>query len=345
MKILVGSKNPVKVAAAKEAFEKYYGNCDVLGIEVESGIPAQPINEETFMGAENRAKKLFEINKEQNLSADFFVGIEGGIIKIHNTWFGYGGMCIIDKNKNIAFGSSPHFELPDTITKQLINRRELGDVMDEIMKVENSKYKNGAIGFFTNGVMDRKDLYLQGMIVALVPFQHKNFIGLKMNEIKLISENLQIISTNKEDPSLKEIQNSFEELNYMSEVKTYPVDLPEVIIFKIIKDEKTIGEIKLSKLRWFNRKAEIGIIIGDEFQNKGFGPEALKKIIEFAFFKMNLHRLEAELIEDNLRSKKMIEKLGFVKEGDFREAKYSNGKYLNIYKFGLLKNDYKKLAE
>ena len=41
------------------------------------------------------------------------------------------------------------------------------------MKTENSKVKGGAIGFFTNDVMDRKELYLGGLIVALVPFLHK----------------------------------------------------------------------------------------------------------------------------------------------------------------------------
>ena len=60
------------------------------------------------------------------------------------------------------------------VVDKLLKRIELGDVMDEIMKTENSKYKSGAIGFFTNGVMDRKELYVAGLLVAVVPFLHEN---------------------------------------------------------------------------------------------------------------------------------------------------------------------------
>ena len=51
---------------------------------------------------------------------------------------------------------------------------ELGYVMDRITNTENTKLKSGAIGFFTNGVMDRKELYIQGLIVAMAPFLHKD---------------------------------------------------------------------------------------------------------------------------------------------------------------------------
>lgn len=174
MKILVGSQNPVKINAVKEAFEKHFGQTEVIGIKVPSNVPDQPINDETFIGAENRARNLFKINIEQNLKADYFVGVEGGIINQHNRWFAFGGMCVINKEEEIAFGSSPHFELPDIVVDKLLQRMELGHVMDEIMKTENSKCKSGAIGFFTNGVMDRKELYISGLLVAVVPFLHKN---------------------------------------------------------------------------------------------------------------------------------------------------------------------------
>lgn len=174
MKILVGSKNPVKINAVKEAFEKHFGEVEVTGIEVPSFVPDQPINEETLIGAENRARNLFKINYEQNLNADYFVGVEGGIVQQHNRWFAFGGMCVINKKGKTAFGSSPHFELPKVVVDKLLERKELGHVMDEIMKTENSKCKSGAIGFFTNGVMDRKELYIGGLLVAVVPFLHEN---------------------------------------------------------------------------------------------------------------------------------------------------------------------------
>jgi inosine/xanthosine triphosphatase len=173
VKILVGSKNPVKVSSVEEAFSKYFQNVSVEGIDVDSGVPVQPVNDETFIGARNRASKLKAMNDTQNLGADFFVGIEGGIAKHFNKWFAFGCMCIIDNENNTGFGNSPHFELPEFVVTKLLKGIELGEVMDEIMNEQNTKQKHGAIGFFTNGVMNRKELYLEGLKVAVIPFLHK----------------------------------------------------------------------------------------------------------------------------------------------------------------------------
>ena len=173
MKILVGSKNPVKLDAVKETFLLYFENVEVIGMSVNSEVPDQPINEETFTGAENRADKLEKLNSELSLDAEFFIGIEGGIQQIYKKWFAFGCMCIIHKSGKKSFGTSAHFELPEIVTKQLLERKELGHVMDEIMQQENTKQKGGAISYFTNGKMNRKELYTPGLISALVPFQHE----------------------------------------------------------------------------------------------------------------------------------------------------------------------------
>jgi inosine/xanthosine triphosphatase len=171
--ILVGSKNPVKISSVEEAFVKYFSDIKIMGYEVESGVSAQPINNETFIGAQNRAMKLKNLNDEQNLAAEYFVGIEGGITKQFNKWFAFGCMCVINKEGQIGFGASPHFELPGVVVDKILKGIELGDVMDEIINQQNTKQKHGAIGFFTNGVMNRKELYIEGLKVAIIPFLHK----------------------------------------------------------------------------------------------------------------------------------------------------------------------------
>lgn len=172
MLVLVGSGNPVKVNAVKDSFSKYFENVEVKSFPTGSGVPDQPFGEDTFTGAKNRALELVEINRKNNLNADYFVGIEGGVLNYFSRWFGFGVMCVVDKAGKTGFGTSPHFELPQAVVDELHNGKELGIVMDELTGKMNTKYHNGAIGFFTNGVMDRKDLYIQGMIVALAPFLH-----------------------------------------------------------------------------------------------------------------------------------------------------------------------------
>jgi inosine/xanthosine triphosphatase len=173
MKVLVGSDNPIKIDAVKEAFSLHFENIDVISRAVESNVSDQPLNNETYIGARIRARKLLDLNISENLGAEFCVGIEGGIMQIFEKWFAFGCMCIVDNKNNEGFGTSAHFELPEEVTKRLINREELGDVMDDIMKQKNTKQGLGAIGFFTNGVMNRKELYVPGLIAALVPFNHR----------------------------------------------------------------------------------------------------------------------------------------------------------------------------
>jgi inosine/xanthosine triphosphatase len=170
MLVLVGSQNPIKIESVKDAFEKYYPNVTVQGVEVSSGVPDQPVNEDTFNGAKNRADALYLINKANMLGAQYFVGIEGGIINIFGKWFSLGCICILDDKGKIGFGTSPHFSLPQNIIDKLLQGIELGTVIDEITDQHNSKQKSGAIGHLTKEVITRKDLYTQGIITALIPF-------------------------------------------------------------------------------------------------------------------------------------------------------------------------------
>lgn len=170
MKVLVGSRNPVKLAATAEAFSKYFDAVDVSGINVDSKVSNQPVGNETFAGARNRAFELSRLNEERNFGAEFFVGIEGGIKKLYDRWFTFGVMCIMDDKRRTGYGTSPFFELPTHITEELLNGVELGDVMDNLIGEKDTKETQGAVGHFTKGVMDRKDFYVAGLIVALIPF-------------------------------------------------------------------------------------------------------------------------------------------------------------------------------
>jgi len=169
--VLVGSKNPVKINCTKVSFLKYYENVTVEGVEVESGVPDQPVDEETFLGAHNRAKHLFDINTKNSLGGDYFVGLEGGVTKQFNKWFELGCFCIINKDGKEAFGSSPMFELPESFIKRIIEDKvELGTVIDEFTGQKNLKQQGGAIAILSKNVMGRQELYESGLICTIIPF-------------------------------------------------------------------------------------------------------------------------------------------------------------------------------
>ena len=120
MRVLVGSANPVKIAAVRDAFEPCFPGAVVEGIETPSGVPAQPVGEDTFTGAENRARTLLTHNSERALGAEFCVGLEGGMAQYHARWFAFGVICIADARGRLGFGVSPLFELPPGVVDDLL---------------------------------------------------------------------------------------------------------------------------------------------------------------------------------------------------------------------------------
>lgn len=184
MKILVGSKNPVKIEATREALQKYSEDeMLVEGIAVDSEVSDQPIGqEETFNGAKNRALALKKLNEQQQLGADYFVGIEGGISKDFDTWLSFSANCILDREGHIGLATSPKYPLPEVVVEELLKGTELGDVMDKYTGEENTKQKGGAIEYFSNNVMDRKQLYIPGLITAFIPFVKKDLYKKKKDK-------------------------------------------------------------------------------------------------------------------------------------------------------------------
>lgn len=77
---------------------------------------------------------------------------------------------------------------------------------------------------------------------------------------------------------------------------------------------KLIGTICLWNFNEEENKAEVGYEIIPEYQQKGIAKEALSKIIEFGFDGLQLSKIEAYTHKENLSSKKLLEKFGFVRD-------------------------------
>ncbi len=167
MKVVVGSKNPVKVGSVEEAFKKYWPDCEVVGIEVESGVSAQPMSElETTKGARQRAISALKSNE----GADYGVGLEGGVTEVEGKMFECAWACVVDKNGKEGLSGGLYFELPQKIANEIRKGGELGPLMDQFTGKINVKQGSGAIGIFTKGQLDRKTAYVQIVLSALIKF-------------------------------------------------------------------------------------------------------------------------------------------------------------------------------
>lgn len=96
----------------------------------------------------------------------------------------------------------------------------------------------------------------------------------------------------------------------------------------------------------FSRKdfrTEIGYDLYKTHWGKGFMTEAVRAIIRYGFEQMNLNRIEATMNSENLRSIKLLERLGFQKEGLLREKYYCKGRFQHELVYSLLRKDWEKL--
>ncbi len=142
------------------------------------------------------------------------------------------------------------------------------------------------------------------------------------------------------DPEISKMLEDQEILDNLSERHRYIQKMPQSLYFRIEAEGMAIGQIVLTALRWYNHKAEISLFLASEHQSKGYGKLALQMLVDYAFRKMNLYRLEAEIMEYNKSSIALFEKLGFVREGRLREARFHDGRYYDILRYGLLQREY-----
>jgi len=157
----------------------------------------------------------------------------------------------------------------------------------------------------------------------------------------IITENgLKLIRHEEPDPNISEILHDPTILENLSEARSYTAPMPANICFRIEKDDRVIGQICLKSIKWINHKAEISLFISREHQSQGHGLLALSTIIGYAFKRLNLYRLEAEVIDGNTASLRLLKKTGFTEEGRLREAKFVNGEYKDLLRFGLLRREY-----
>lgn len=143
MKVLIGTNNKGKVEGAKQAFEKFYENVEVVGISVDSGVSDEPVNDEIYQGASNRVNNLIKYAEDNNVEADFFIGVESGITNKLGKWCIIQIAVIKDKNGYESFGTGPAFPVPDKYVKKIINT-DLGIVMDKIFNGNGKKMKKVA---------------------------------------------------------------------------------------------------------------------------------------------------------------------------------------------------------
>lgn len=178
----------------------------------------------------------------------------------------------------------------------------------------------------------------------------------------LVGEKLRLTSIDEED--ILEFQKWYNDVSFMRNydiVSAIPKNLEAVkeLVYDIRKsntayifavknfhEKDLIGVTGFENISWNNGTALIYIGIGGEkHRGKGYGTEAFKLTIDFGFEELNFHKIQLNVLEYNEPAIKLYERLGFKREGVYREFIHRDGKRYDMYLYGLLRSEWEHIKE
>ncbi len=164
----IGSTNPAKVAAVREALATLAPACAVVPVDVPSGVGHQPFGDvATRAGALERARKALVAT-----GAEIGFGLEGGVeLDGTRVWL-LSWVAAVDPAGREGYASGLRMLLPASLAAGLRAGDELGTLVDQLFGVKDSKIASGAIGLLTAGAVSRTDAFADLVAMSLAPWIH-----------------------------------------------------------------------------------------------------------------------------------------------------------------------------
>ena len=114
----------------------------------------------------------------------------------------------------------------------------------------------------------------------------------------------------------------------------------------LLADDRPIGTIGLFDLDLRNGNAGLGISIGDPADtNHGFGSDALRALVGWAFDMLRLERVWLDVYDFNARAQLVYERVGFVHEGTQRHAIFRHGRFADVHRMAVLAGEWRAIGE
>lgn len=89
------------------------------------------------------------------------------------------------------------------------------------------------------------------------------------------------------------------------------------------------------------REGDIGYELDPRFWGQGYATEAARAVLQFGFTQMNLHRITAWCVADNVGSARVLEKLGMRQEGRLRDHQYFKGRWWDTLSYAILYDEWR----
>ncbi|WP_456430256.1 GNAT family N-acetyltransferase [Rhodocaloribacter sp.] len=174
---------------------------------------------------------------------------------------------------------------------------------------------------------------LQGERVLLTPLQIENiythFAWNNDPELNMLDSELPFV-----EESFGDFKRRFERLLFQPSMNSQDFEIHA-------EDGKLIGVVEISDISDYNRHCSVSLTIGDRaYWGKGYGRDAMKVLLDYCFDVLKMHRITAEAFEYNDAWKRLVEGMGFHKEGTVRDFVFREGRYWDKHLYALLDLDY-----
>jgi RimJ/RimL family protein N-acetyltransferase len=171
---------------------------------------------------------------------------------------------------------------------------------------------------------------LRGERVALRPVERED-----VPRLWALLEDLDVTLLGEDGPVRPASRSSYE-ARFERHLAQRPEDLLEMAI---VVDDEVVGQIQLYAIDHFSRRCELGIALGTAYWNKGYGQDAVRTVVNYAFEALNLNRVGLRVLADDERAVNAYLRAGFVEEGRLRQHAFNRGQLRDELIMAILRGD------
>lgn len=119
----------------------------------------------------------------------------------------------------------------------------------------------------------------------------------------------------------------------------------ETVNLLIVADSTPVGTISFNSIERESRRAELGYWIAPEHQQNGYGTDAVERIVTYGFDQLGFHKVEARVFGFNEPSQRLLESIGFTREGVLRDEVFVDGAFHDAAWYGVLEDEWRSRTE
>lgn len=171
-------------------------------------------------------------------------------------------------------------------------------------------------------------------------YKHKNGITL----LKIEQSELNLLKNLKNESWFGTHNISF--VNDLDQQRWFEsLDAKKTMIMIAYKDEVPVGLYKINNIDWMNRRYDSAHDIFENHRGFGLSKPVLEAGVAFGFEVLNMHRIDTEVLENNIASLKSALWVGFLEEGRKRNCIHKCGEYLDSIVLGILRDEWLMLQK